>query len=131
MPILEDLGLAAAIHINGAPAVEYTDPVKNSDSKFPAAEFISKYIEAKDGAEYSVVCTATPQHLWLAQGDPAAAKDSTRAIIFSVQIDGVEHASTYVTDAWQTARIEAVKGRAPGDSHHTMRNFKFNAVTTG
>ena len=25
----------------------------------------------------------------------------------------------------------AVKGRAPGDSHHTMRNFKFNAVTTG
>ncbi|KAB5582773.1 hypothetical protein GE09DRAFT_1076381 [Coniochaeta sp. 2T2.1] len=106
---------------------EYKDPVKNPDRKYPAAEFISKYIEAKDGAEYSVICTATPQNLWLAQGDPAAAKDSALAVVFSVQIDGVDQASTYVVNTHQTARIEGVKGQAPGDSQQTMRKFKFNA----
>ncbi|KAB5585799.1 hypothetical protein GE09DRAFT_1210387 [Coniochaeta sp. 2T2.1] len=130
MPIIEDVGLTAAIHINGAPAAEYRDPVKNPDRKYPAAEFISKYIEAKDGVEYSIVCTATPQNLWLAQGDPAAAKDSARAVVFSIQIDGVDQASTYVVNTHQTARIEGVQGQAPGDSQQTLRKFKFNAVTT-
>jgi len=62
MAIIEDLGLSVTIEVNGTPLEEYNDAKPSEDSTVDqtVTKVCSKYVEAKDGAEYIVHCKAMP-----------------------------------------------------------------------
>jgi hypothetical protein len=127
MAVIEDLGLSVAVHISGAPAVEYNDPDPAPDPQYPAARVITRYIEARDDAEYSIRCLTLPQNEWLTA--------TMKSLVFQAHIDGVYQAGKchFYPDVYHQipSYIDGVQVQAPRANHQTIRKFKFSTVTTG
>ena len=62
MAVIEDLGLAIYIGINGTRVSGYNDRGGDGERVFPKSKYVSKYIESKDDLEYAIRREALPTH---------------------------------------------------------------------
>lgn len=124
MAIIEGLGLRCNVSINGAPAVEYPE---NDLTRWPetygaGTSVRHTYIEAVDGAEFSVQASLldahTPTKTWVGgkKQDP----------LFSLSIDGEKDlALDHVNQLSQDCRLDGVF------DHMTLKKFRFSPLSLG
>lgn len=128
MAVIDSLGISVHVHIDGAPAVEYTDPDPSPDAIYPATPVVSRYVESKVNKEYSLACETLPQHTWLST-------HRDKVLSFVAHIDGTIRASKiHGPDHHDRRRpffINGVKLRHQGASYETVSKFKFDAVKLG
>lgn len=128
MAVIDSLGISVHVHIDGVPAVEYTDPDPSPDAKYPGTPVVSRYIESKVNKEYSLACETIPQHTWLST-------NRDKVLSFVARIDGTRRASKiHRPDQHDKRRrffIDGVILRPQGASYETVSKFKFDAVMLG
>lgn len=129
MAILESLGLAVSVVINGTPVAEYDDlePDQAVRKEFPGAQIVTKYIESQDDTEYEIRCEALPTHQWL-----PTSRDNVLTCM--VEIDGKHQAGHALTAAkWNRGIVRHIDGviRKLTASQGTLSKFKFSAVNAG
>jgi hypothetical protein len=126
MAVIESLGLAVSVVINGTPVAEYDDPDPDPDveREFPGAKVISKYIESTDDTEYAIRCDALPTHRWVPSGPD-------NVLTCNVDIDGNYQTGICLRAArWDRGVSKTVEGvvRAVTGSRGALNKFKFSAV---
>lgn len=132
MAVIEDLGLAVTIQVNGAPLDEYVDPTPCEDTPVDenAPPVCSNYVEVKDGAEYAIHLKALKKNQWISRSAP---KD--HILSMKVYMDGKLQMSTKSLFRENKDRFGGVcmDGVAEyRDSHRrNIRKFKFHTLNIG
>ncbi|KAJ9165032.1 hypothetical protein NKR19_g821 [Coniochaeta hoffmannii] len=129
MAIIEDLGLSVTIEVNGTPLEEYNDAKPSEDSTVDqtVTKVCSKYVEAKDGAEYVVHCKAMPNNTWISSSAP---KD--HIFVFDVYVDGKLQRSKVLIWKRQTDH-GGVSADGAAEYHgprKLIRRFSFSTIQT-
>jgi hypothetical protein len=131
MAVLNNLGLSVTIKVNGMPLDEYEDPRPFEDKTVytKAPSVCSKYVEVKDGDEYSINMEALPKNRWISKSAP-----SDHLLDMDVYIDG-KHQQRKVL-SWQTQDTQggvSMDGVSQYQSSHhkSIRRFKFSTLNTG
>jgi hypothetical protein len=121
MAVIEHLGLAVSIEINGVATPEYDDPEPCDNIGDPAYTAVChKYIESRDDAEYVIRCRVTDKQKWLRES-----KD--RCLHFWALIDGKFARGAGMRNGHDYEVV--IKGIE--SSATTLHGFRFTAVNTG
>jgi len=125
MAIIESLGLAVSVVIDGTPVAEYDDPEvgQRQELEFGSAKAVTKYIESRDDTEYAIRVEALPTHRWLPS-------NRDHLLTMYIYIDGkyqrskAIEATSWGPDGVVSKTITGVLTRTSG-SHGTLANFRF------
>ena len=92
MAVIENLGLEVAIQVGDTALQEFRDPEPREDDAVDqkVTPVCSRYIEAKDGAEYKLKLTVL-QNCWL-----SADRSEEARLFFAVFIDGVFQTGSWI-----------------------------------
>lgn len=126
MAVIEHLGLAVSIEINGVATPEYDDPEPSDNIGDPAFTAVcNKYIESQDDAEYAIHCRVTDEQKWLRESE-------NRAINFTPVIDGKWIPGSLIEPGYRDLDETHIKGNRSGSTTTPMlQRFRFTAVKTG
>ena len=124
MPIIQRHALKVCVVVDGKELPEHDDPkhlqVEKMDDGGLTTSVITKYIECASDTEFSVTCSLLNGPKWLQ-------KDSARAFLFSLYVDGLlaSEELSLSTDEPQSLNF---KGFLYGKE---MRRFRFKALEIG
>lgn len=130
MTVLEALGVAVSVVMDGETAQEYDDPdplLQHKGKKIdPAVTAVcNKYIMAKDDTEYLVRLEVLPQNTWLG-------KDKTNILEFAVYIDGEWRCGTPFRDMNLRSgygKVDKDKTTTRNSDGWSKRRFSFGTIT--
>ncbi|OIW27358.1 hypothetical protein CONLIGDRAFT_645633 [Coniochaeta ligniaria NRRL 30616] len=128
MAVIKNLGLCATIQVNGMPLDEYDDPNPCEDTTVykKAPSVCSKYVEVKDGAEYSIHFKALPKNRWISRFAP-----NDHVLKMNVYIDGKFQGGKKlkVKKSSDGTSMDGVS-QYQGSHHKSIQRFKFSTLNT-
>jgi hypothetical protein len=130
MAILESLGLAVSVVMDGTAAQEYDDPEPSLEYKGKKIDptvtaVCNKYIVASDKTEYLIHLEVMPQNTWVGLNEK-------NVLTFRIYIDGKHRCSTPfrrqdLKDGYGESHEKGV--RTYDSTGWSMRKFRFDTIT--
>jgi hypothetical protein len=130
MAVIENLGLAVSVVIDGTAAQEYDDPqavLEHEGEKIdPTVTAVcNKYIMAEDETEYLVRLEVLPQNTWVGL-------NKKNTVVFQVHIDGkwrrgASFRSKILKNGYREKDLDGTK--TYDSNGWSMRKFSFGTIT--